>query len=155
MRPENLTGYSFGNLFEHSIEEIWQSEQARWYREQVPEHCLECLELPRCRGGCRSLMVEYDLPGDPLMKAPIRAKEPEILELDPSWKPCPNFTLREQPFGLLLCRYNWSIPLTSDARPMLDALDGVHTLTDIQQQFGDEGLDFIGQLFREGFVEFE
>ncbi len=128
VRPDNLTSYTFGNLFEQSIEEIWQSEKAQWYREQVPEPCLECVELPRCRGGCRSVTIEYGLEGDRLMKDPIREAPVETIELNPEWKPVPYFTVREESFGYLLCRYDWSVPVTRDAKLLVDAIDGEHTL---------------------------
>ena len=155
MRPDNLTSYTFGNLFEQSIETIWQSEKAQWYREQVPEKCLECAELPRCRGGCRSVTVEYGLEGDRLMKEPIRQAPAETIELNPDWKPVPYFTVREESFGYLLCRYDWSVPVTPDAKPFVDAINGEHTLAELQNQFGDEALDFIGHLYREGCIGFE
>ena len=43
VRPENLTRYVFGNLFEQPIEAIWQSEQAQWYRRQMPRTVPELL----------------------------------------------------------------------------------------------------------------
>lgn len=152
VRPENLTSYTFGNLFEQSIEEIWQSERARWYREQIPAPCLECVELPRCRGGCRSVTVEYGLDGDRLMKTPLREPISDTLELDPAWIPQPYFTVRGEPFGYLLCRVNWSIPVTHAAGPLLDALDGAHTFADLHARFGDAGLALLGQLYRDGFL---
>jgi hypothetical protein len=145
----------FGNLFEQSIEDIWQSEQIQWYRNQIAEDCLECLELPRCRGGARSVTVEYGLQGDPLMKSPIRETRPEMLEFDPQWKPIPYFTIREEPFGYLLARLNWSVPITHEAKPLVDAINGEHTLAELQDQFGDEALDVVGHLYREGCVGFD
>ena len=155
VRPDNLTTYTFGNIFEHSIREIWQSEEARWYRGRLAERCLECVEFSRCRGGCRSLMIEYDLPGDPLMKDPIRNPDAETLELSPDWKPVPHFSVREESFGLLLCRYNWSVPVSFETKALIESFDGEHSLLQIQQQFGDEALDFVGHLYREGCVGFE
>ena len=155
VRPENLTSYAFGNLCEQSIEAIWRSERAQWYRQQLPEKCLECVELPRCRGGCRSVTVEYELTGDPLMQEPIHTTEPETLELDPAWKPAPFFNIRPEPFGYLLARYNWSVPVTHEAKALVEAINGQTTLAQLHRQFGDEVLDFIGQLYREGCVGFE
>jgi len=155
VRPDNLTSYTFGNIFEQSIEDIWQSEKANWYRAQVPEACLECLELPRCRGGCRSVTIEYGLEGDRLMKTPITEIQEEEIELHPDWKPFPNFTIREESFGYLLCRYDWSIPVTSDAKPLLDAINGNNTLAQLQEQFGESGLELLGHLYHENCLEFK
>ncbi len=102
------------------------------------------------------MTVEYKLEGDRLMKAPIRAAPVETIEFGPTWKPIPHFTtIREESFGYILCRYNWSVPITHDARPIVDAIDGETTLAHLHRQFGDEALDFVGQLYREGFVGFE
>lgn len=156
VRPENLTSYTFGNIFEQSLEEIWQSEKAQWFRRQIPAQCLECVEVSHCRGGARALMVEYGLPGDPLMREPIREKAPEVLELHPDWKPIPNFTVRQEPFGYLVCRINWSVPVSPEAKPLLDALQhDKKTLAELHAQFGEAGLELIGQLYREGCLEFE
>jgi radical SAM protein with 4Fe4S-binding SPASM domain len=155
VRPDNLTHYTFGNIFEQSIEDIWQSERAQWFRQQIPAQCLECVKVSRCRGGARALMVEYDWPSDPLMREPLRDAEPETLELHPDWKPVPHFTLREEPFGLLVCRVNWSVPVSFEAKPLLDTLHGEATLSALHAQFGDAGLELIGRLYQEGCVEFE
>ena len=154
VRPENLTSYLFGNLFEQPLETIWQSERANWYRQQVPAACLECAELSRCRGGCRSVTVEYGLEQDRLMGEPIRDLPPDVFEFHPGWKPRPLYTLREEAFGYLLCRMNWTVPLSRDAKPLLDAFDGQHTLAEIGQAFGEDALTLVGHLYREGCLEF-
>jgi radical SAM protein with 4Fe4S-binding SPASM domain len=155
VRPDNLTSFTFGNLFEQSIEEIWRSDKAQWYRSQIPEKCLKCVELPRCRGGARSVAIEHGLEGDRLMKEPIRESQPETLEFDPEWKPIPYFMIREESFGYLLYRYDWSVPVTNDAKPLLDALSGENTLAELHNQFGDAGLELIGHLYKEGCIEFK
>lgn len=154
VRPDNLTGYTFGNIFEQSIEDIWHSEKAQWYRQQIPAECLECAEISRCRGGARAVIVEYGLAKDPLMREPIRTAEPQALNLNPAWKVVPHFTIREEAFGFLLCRVNWSLPVSHAAKPMLDALNEAWNLAEVHAKFGDAGLDLIGQLYREGFLEF-
>ena len=108
-----------------------------------------------CEQPVHSVTIEYELVGDPLMQEPIHPTEPETLELDPAWKPIPFFSIRSEPFGYLLARYNWSIPVTHDAKALIEAINGQATLAQLHQQFGDEALDFIGQLYREGCVGFE
>jgi radical SAM protein with 4Fe4S-binding SPASM domain len=155
VRPDNLTSYVFGNIFEQSIETIWQSERAQWYRRQIPQACLECVELARCRGGAKSVGIEHGFKKDPLMKEPIREAKSETLVFDPDWKPVPCFSVREEPFGYLVARYNWSIPVTHDAKPILEALNGENTLADLEAKFGDGALEFIGQLYEEKCIDFE
>ena len=89
------------------------------------------------------------------MQEPIREATPKTIELDPEWKPIPYFTVREEPFGYLLCRYDWSVPVTHDAKPLVDAINGETTLAQLQHQFGNDVLDFVGHLYREGCVGFE
>ncbi|MCI5126482.1 MAG: radical SAM protein, partial [Candidatus Electrothrix sp. AR5] len=86
VRPDNLTEIVFGNIFEQSMTEIWQSEQAQQYRQQIAPACLECVELSRCRGGDRSAALEQGRGQDSLMTGPVREAEPEAIHLDPSWK---------------------------------------------------------------------
>ena len=155
VRPENLTGYTFGNLFEQPIDAIWQSQQARRYRARIPAECLECAEVERCRGGCRSLMVEYGLERDPLMREPLQQAPVQSLSLDPDWTAIPHFTLRQEPFGYLVCRVNWALPVSFAAKPLLDALNGEPTVAELHEEFGEDGLNLVGHLYREGCLEFE
>jgi len=154
VRPDNLTSYVFGNIFEQSIEEIWQSEKAQWYRQQLPHGCSQCAELARCRGGAKSVTLEHGFETDPLMKEPIRVANPATLVFDPALKPIPQFTLRKEKFGYLVARYNWSVPVSFEAKPLLDAINGEHTLAEIQDIFGEESLQFIGYLYQEGMCGF-
>lgn len=154
VRPENLTSYTFGNIFEESIEDIWSSEKIQWYRQQIPSNCLDCVALPHCRGGCRSMMVEYALANDPLMKAPIHESLDNI-ELHPDFRPLPFFNLRQEAFGYLLVRLNWSIPVSFEAKPLIDAINERETLSELYSQFGDDALDFIGYLAKQRFIDFE
>ncbi len=155
VRPDNLTAYVFGNIFEQSVEDIWRSEKAQWYRRQIPADCHKCVALPRCRGGCRSVSIEYGLGRDRLMKEPIVQAPAETMTLAPSLKPVPHFNIRQEPFGYLLTRYNWSVPVAPEAKPLLDAINGENTLAWLQTQFGEDALDFIGHLYRERCIGFE
>ncbi|MCI5134264.1 MAG: radical SAM protein [Candidatus Electrothrix sp. AW2] len=155
VRPDNLTSTVFGNIFKQSITEIWLSKQAQEYRQQIAPACLDCTELSRCRGGDRSVALEQARKKDPLMTEPICDVKPKTVHLDPSWKPIARFRIREESFGYLVTRYNWSIPVAFTAKPILDAVNGKKTLADIQEQFGDEGLDLIGRLYQEDCLIFK
>jgi hypothetical protein len=67
-------------------------------------------------------------------------------------RPEPNFTLRVESFGYLLINRNQIIPVRSETRPLLEALDGVTTLSQIEQDFGSAGLAFVAHLFNKGLV---
>ncbi|WP_339138411.1 MAG: radical SAM protein [Candidatus Electrothrix sp. GW3-4] len=155
VRPDNLTSTVFGNIFEQPMTEIWQSEQAQQYRQQIAAACLQCLELARCRGGDRSAALEQGEKQDLLMTGPICTAEPETLRLDPSWKPVARFRIREEAFGYLVTRYNWSVPVAFAAKPVLEAVNGEKTLAEIHKDFGDEALELIGRLYQENCVGFE
>lgn len=149
VRPDNHTDISFGNIFELSAEEIWQSDKARKYRENIPELCLECVKLHRCRGGLRSGSEV-----DPLMTKPVESYERQILEFDPDSIPIPYYRLRELPSGYLACRYNWSIPFDSSAREILDSIDGKTKLSHLNALYGEDALEIIGYLHEEEFIGF-
>ncbi|MDM8548771.1 radical SAM protein [Desulfobacterales bacterium HSG2] len=155
VRPNNLTDYVFGNIFEQSVEEIWGSERAQWYRSQIPQACFECAELSRCRGGEKSVTIKHGFGKDHLMKTPIREASPETVILDPELKPIPYFNVREEHFGYLVVRYNWSVPVSHSAKAILDAINGENSLADLQREFGEEALNFVGHLYREKCIGFE
>lgn len=92
---------------------------------------------------------------DRLMKEPIRETATETILLDPELKPIPYFRIRKETFGYLLARYNWSVPVSYEAKPFLDAINGENTLRQLQKKFGDEALNFAGYLYREGCIGFE
>ncbi len=156
VRPSNLLTYVFGNIFEQSVKDIWRSEQARHYRTQIPQACFECAAFSDCRGSEKSMSSQ---PGrfrkDPLMKSPLREITHETIVFNPELKPVPCFNIREESFGCLLTRYNWSIPLSSEARQIVNAINRENTLAQLQKQFGEDASDFVGYLYRKGFVEFD
>ncbi len=76
VRPDNFTHFSFGNIFDQSIQSIWQSDKAVFYRNYLPDTCTDCAALNSCRGGLKSLHIGTGRPvGDPLMLAPVSFEE--------------------------------------------------------------------------------
>ncbi len=54
VRPCAHNPYSYGNLLEDDLHNIWQ-KMSDWRSAQyVPESCLDCDWLNRCNGGCRT-----------------------------------------------------------------------------------------------------
>lgn len=54
VRPCAHNPYSYGNLLEEDLRDIWQ-KMSDWRSAQyVPEQCLGCTWLNRCNGGCRT-----------------------------------------------------------------------------------------------------
>jgi len=156
VRPCNHAPLLCGNILEQSVEEIWHGEAMRRWREMFHPDCSRCVELPRCHGGCKAMALVRGLDHDPLMRGPItekRPSQPVKHTLYAGARPLPRFRLRPEPFGYVLVRHSQVIPVTSAARPLLDALDGATTLQDIKNRFGQEGLNFVGMLYTKGFVE--
>jgi radical SAM protein with 4Fe4S-binding SPASM domain len=156
VRPCNHVPVTFGNLFECSIEELWRSEKARWWRGLIPQACYQCAEFDSCRGGCKAMALKLDKKRDPLMRAPLVSKlrhhVPRRLTLYEKAIPLKNFVMRREEFGLLLVNRSRVLPVDAIAEPLLDMLDGTHSLRAIEQQFGQVGLNFVGILYQEGLV---
>jgi len=155
VRPDNLAACVLGNIFEQPIEDIWISEQAQQYRARIPKPCFECAEFSRCRGGEKSLSSEYGFEKDPLMREAVKKTGQDTIVLDPKLRPVPYFKVRKEAFGYLLTRYNWSVPISSGAKPIVDAINGKTTLEELRRRFGDDVPDFVGYLYQEKFVGFE
>lgn len=80
IRPCSHAPMSYGNILQDSLEVIWQ-KMAPWRRnEYVPDKCLACSYLERCRGGCRiSAMAKSngDIQAeDPWMQQPLKKSPP-------------------------------------------------------------------------------
>jgi radical SAM protein with 4Fe4S-binding SPASM domain len=154
VRPDSTMRHVFGNLFEQSIETVWQSEAAQQYRASLPETCLQCVALLSCRGGYRLSSGEERFLPDPLMRQPITETSPCLVTLDPQSRPNPLFNIRHESFGLLLTRSSYSLPVQPQALPLVAAIDGQKTVVQLQKQFGEDALDFIAYLYKNGFVCF-
>jgi radical SAM protein with 4Fe4S-binding SPASM domain len=155
MRPCNHSPLICGNLLETPIEELWQSEAMNRWRELLPAECEGCGELSTCHGGCRAMIEIRRLERDPLAGCPLPQADhpPREITLYEGARPVGAYQLRPEPFGYVLLRGQRFIPVTSEARPLLEALDGKSTLAQLQNRFGQEVLDFVGQLYIQGMVE--
>jgi radical SAM protein with 4Fe4S-binding SPASM domain len=159
VRPCNHVSVTFGNLFNRSIEEMWHSEPARQWRGLIPQPCFQCAEFHRCRGGCKAMALGSARGRDPLMRGPLaerlQQQAPRKLRLYEKSAPVRNFDIRREDFGLLLVNRSRVLPVTLSAEPLLNTLDGNHSLRAIERHFGQEGLDFIGQLYVNGLIRLD
>ncbi len=159
VRPCNHVSVTFGNLFDCSIEEMWRSESARRWRGLIPQPCFQCAEFHRCRGGCKAMALRSDSGQDPLMRCPLaenlQQEAPRKLQLYEESAPVKNFDIRREEFGLLLVNRSRVLPVALAAEPLLDMLDGNHSLRKIKRQFGQEGLDFVGHLYVNGLIRLD
>ena len=154
VRPDSLTKTIFGNILINNIEEIWNSEKAKKYRNTYPKKCLQCVELQRCRGAIRFYNIDFNMPGDPLIKEPIKEVAVSEIELHPDFKPIPNFKILKQKNEYLLARYNWSIKISKEQLPLINSFDGKTTLSEIQDKYGEDALNFVGELYQNSYIEF-
>ena len=54
VRPCAHNPFSYGNLLEEDLRDIWQKMNDWRSAQYVPEQCFECSWLNRCNGGCRT-----------------------------------------------------------------------------------------------------
>ncbi len=153
LRPCNHSDLIAGNLLSRTLEEAWRSPAMERFRKAVPQACHTCAAFPTCHGGCRALAMELDLPGDPLMTGPLDEFNPAPVRMGRNWRPIRRFEVRHEPFGVVLLRGNALLAVRPEAMPILNHLDGTHTLGELDQAFGFTGLSLIGELFRRNMVE--
>jgi radical SAM protein with 4Fe4S-binding SPASM domain len=67
VRPDSFAHVRFGNIFEDSLKNIWQSPQAELYRRRTTEACRNCAAFAYCRGGAKSVWARQDK----LMRLPL------------------------------------------------------------------------------------
>lgn len=155
LRPCNHSPLVLGNVLETSIEDLWQSKAMNRWRALLPDECKECDALSTCHGGCRAMIEIRNLERDPLARGalPIVERPPREVALWQGAKPRAAWAIRSEPFGYVLIRGQHFVPVTTQAQPILDALDGRTTLAEMQAQLGQEAVDFIGSLYTQGLVE--
>jgi radical SAM protein with 4Fe4S-binding SPASM domain len=156
VRPCNHAPMVVGNLLEQSIEQVWHSDGMQHWREMIAPQCRSCVELSRCHGGCRAVAMIQGVENDPLMRTPIHDAPPSSpveLSLYERAHPIAHFTLRDEPFGLVLIRDSHVVFVDPHVKPILDACDGTITLHHVQHRFGQVALNFVGFLYQEGLVE--
>ncbi|HEX2993670.1 MAG TPA: radical SAM protein, partial [Anaerolineales bacterium] len=153
VRPCNHSPTVAGNILEAPIEEIWQNEIMQRWRELTPKKCFGCSELDVCHGGCKALVEirqqdPLTLRGKPLYET----KPPVELELYERSKPYLVGKVRRETFGYALVRGQSIVPVTSETKDLLDQLNGHHTMLEISESWGQDGIDLVGLLYIQGQV---
>jgi radical SAM protein with 4Fe4S-binding SPASM domain len=154
VRPCSHSPTRLGSLFERSIVDIWADDEARAWRNRVPDACHTCAAFGDCHGGCRAQAETRGLPADPLMTGPLahRIEEHQAV-LYRRARPRSACDIRPQPFGYLMLRGNAVVPLSRADRPLLDACDGETPLWSLAEQYGQRGLQLIHEWSRHGLVD--
>jgi len=156
VRPCNHAPLVCGNLLEQSMEEVWHGPSMAEWRNRIPSQCWVCEQLEACHGGCRAVAMQQGQPADPLMSKPI-AETRHIQETEFSLphgaRLVARCAVKAEAFGYVLTAGNRLIPVNAAAKAVLDACDGVTTLSEIRDRFGQEALDFAGFLVWQGLLE--
>ncbi|QTA78470.1 Radical SAM domain-containing protein [Desulfonema limicola] len=154
LRPCSHVPINCGNLLEKSIKDIWCGTEMKSWREMIPLQCWDCVEISKCRGGCRAAAILNKKDSDPLMTQPLSKSDKTCSKtiLNENMIPVKNFNIRKEPFGLVLINENRVVPVDFEAEPILDIIDGISTLREIKKCYGEDILNFIGHLYKEGII---
>jgi radical SAM protein with 4Fe4S-binding SPASM domain len=156
VRPCTHTPLTLGYIQDSDIETLWQSPRLDGWRRRIPAPCYSCAALSYCRGGCRALAQQLDLPCDPLMVTPLsEPKSMPIIELAAQDRPMLTCSVESMPYGYALTGAGYFVTLSSHSGPILQALDGQYTVQQLQEKYGLAGLQLVGSLFEKRLVVME
>lgn len=164
MRPCNHVPVIAGDLRTQSVQDVWQGEVMERWRASVPEGCSTCAAFATCHGGCRAQGMLAGAGQDPLISGPGRSPAKEqlvpvpVLRLYDQLRPTGKFVRRtERGVDLLFSKSTVVRVPGGGAQPrsfaqLAASLDGSLSLQQIQRQYGDTAVNWVGMLYREGFV---
>jgi radical SAM protein with 4Fe4S-binding SPASM domain len=152
IRPCNHSPTIVGNILKESLDVLWENETMEGWRELTPDDCIACGAYEQCHGGCRAMREIHPSENDPLMRVKLPPQPATKIELFELSRPILNCEIFPESFGFTLIRGLSIFPVRSEAQAILDALSGEYTLSDLQRHFGQDGLNFVGELARRGFV---
>lgn len=149
VKPCNHTPMILGNLLYDSVEQIMANEQLDYWRNLTPAGCNDCAALTICGGGCRAEAMLNQNPHDTLISGPfIPQKEDykEFFVLPDYLHPIATYTFTEADF---VDGIDWPM-----RQILLTSLNGTVTLKELGMQYGQDMLDLIGTMHKEGIIEF-
>jgi AdoMet-dependent heme synthase len=158
VRPCNHSNILCGNVIRQSINEIWFSRAMDRWRNSIPYECQACPVFSSCHGGCHAEAIASRLEKDPLMTKQIVSEPSEYMNGNEvifykTDRPTVHCEMRSEPFGYLLICGSLTLPVSHDAKMILDACDGTNTLMNIHSRFGQKGIDFVGALIEQEFIQ--
>lgn len=155
VRPCNFSPTIIGSLHIHSMYDLWHSDKMNVWRALMPTECTTCAAYAVCHGGCRAVQELRSDGHDPLRGELLTEYTPpqEIRELPASVQPLPNFRIREEDFGYALMGNGQVIPVAREALVVLNACDGNVSFAELAAQFGQPGLDLLGELWELGMLD--
>jgi radical SAM protein with 4Fe4S-binding SPASM domain len=155
VRPCNHSPTIIGSLHEHTIHDLWHSDEMNAWRDLMPTECTTCVAYSVCHGGCRAVQELRPDGRDPLRGEPLTEYAPaqEIKELPASVRPRRNFHIREEDFGYALLGQGHVLPVAQEAWQVVNACDGAMSFAELAAQFGQPGLDLLGELWELGMLD--
>lgn len=147
VKPCNHTPMIVGNLQYNSVEEIMSSSQLDYWRNLPLASCRDCSALALCGGGCRAEAMLNQNSYDSLMtKSFSGTNNSDFLLLPDYLHPIATHSFAREDF---------IDGIDAQLRDVLmTCLDGTMTLGDLGIKHGQNVLDLIGTMHKEGAVEF-
>ena len=125
---------------------------AHW-RHLVPSDCAGCPAFVTCHGGCRVEALLSGTEQDPLIRRPFPLPEPELkTRLWAGLQPVAQFTSRHENGQMLLIHKSHVTVVPPAFYGLLPCLDGSLNLQQIQVDYGDTAVNWVGNLFQAGLV---
>jgi radical SAM protein with 4Fe4S-binding SPASM domain len=155
MRPCNHAPLVAGDLRTQPVPEVWQGERMAVWRSLVPVSCASCAAFVACHGGCRAQALLTGQAQDPL----IRGSSSEVLPfldeerfLYGELRPVGQFIHRFEGDVGVLVHKGQAAPVPPGCAALWPKLDGSLTLRQIEGQYGDLALDWVGALYEQEMV---
>jgi radical SAM protein with 4Fe4S-binding SPASM domain len=155
LRPCAHSPTVIGSLREASMAELWHSEAMDAWRGLMPPECTTCAAYSVCHGGCRAIQELRPNGRDPLRREPLAQYIPPqpVRELPSDVRPRAAAWLRPESFGYALLGRGQVVPVSAEARVVVEACDGSVTFAELADRFGQRGLDLLGELWDLGMLD--
>jgi radical SAM protein with 4Fe4S-binding SPASM domain len=155
LRPCNHAPLIAGDLRTHTIEQLWHGPLMTHWRALLPSDCAPCPAFATCHGGCRAQALLTGQDQDPLIQAPLveplPAPQVELL-LYAGLRPLGQFVRRPEKDPGVLLHKGQVLTVPDGYDHLLPKLDGSLTLRQIEDQFSNTAIDWVGTLYQAGVV---
>jgi AdoMet-dependent heme synthase len=144
-----------GSLHEAPLYQLWRGSAMDAWRALMPAECAECAAYAACHGGCRAVQELRANRRDPLRRQPFASFDLglQARDLPADGRPLAQLRLRPESFGYAVLGHGQIFPVRSEARPVIEACDGTATFAQLAAQYGQDGLDILGDLWEAGLVD--
>lgn len=156
VHPCVMSAQNCGSLIEKSLHEIWHGEVIQKWRNFIPSLCNRCSAYSSCHGGCRVAALKNGRQQDPLIRDPLpidhHNKSAEI-EISKDASPVKCFKMRAEPFGYILVQNSHVIPVSREAKDILDMCNGNSKMHELYDLFGQDGINLVAKLHSQGMIK--